>query len=227
VAAVLVPLGPTASAFSAFGLAASDVVITLERSVPTQAPVPAGEVNAIYEQLEQEASDRIEQQQLSFQSVTSARELDVRYSAQMAEVSTPVPNGELDDAGVSAILDAFEQRYEDIYGEGTGFSAAGFEFITYRIRTVGRLTAPPKLPELAAAEGSEGPPEKGRRSINIDPARGWEEARLYDYRALRSGHVLEGPALVEAITTTVVIPGDATGRVDHLGNLAISFAKGE
>jgi N-methylhydantoinase A len=159
--------------------------------------------------------------------VTSARELDVRYSAQMAEVSTPVPNGKLDDAGVQGIIDAFEQRYEDIYGKGTGFSAAGFEFITYRIRAVGRLTAPPKLPELEAADSSEAPVESGRRKINIDPARGWEEARLYDYRVLRGGHVLEGPALVEAITTTVVVPGDATGRVDHLGNLAISFAEGD
>jgi N-methylhydantoinase A len=66
---------------------------------------------------------------------------------------------------------------------------------------------------------------KGRRKINIDPVRGWEEADVYDYRVLRTGHMIEGPALVEATTTTVVVPGDATGRVDNLGNLAITFGK--
>jgi N-methylhydantoinase A len=222
---VLVPLGPTASAFSAFGLAASDVVIALERSAPAQAPVPPDQVNAIYEELERDARDRIEQQELTFESVEFTRELDVRYSAQMAEVSTPVAGGVLDEAGVQGIIDSFERRYEEIYGKGTGFSAAGFEFITYRIRAVGRLTTRPELPELEAADGDAGPSEKGRRKINIDPARGWEEARLYDYRVLRAGHVLEGPALVEAITTTVVVPGDASGRVDKLGNLAITFGK--
>jgi N-methylhydantoinase A len=225
VAEVLVPLGPTASAFSAFGLAASDVVVTLERSAPAQAPVPAAEVNEIFEALEKDARKRIEQQELTFESVSFARELDVRYSLQMAEVSTPVPDGTLDDQGVGGIIAAFEQRYEDIYGVGTGFAAAGFEFITYRVRAVGRLTARPKLPRLEAANSGDGPCEKGRRNIHVDPLRGWEEARVFDYRVLRSGHVVEGPALVEAPATTVVVPADATGRVDNLGNLSITFVK--
>jgi N-methylhydantoinase A len=182
-------------------------------------------VNEIYEQLEADAKARIEQQELVFASVEFSRELDVRYSAQMAEVSTPVPNGKLDDEGVAGIMDAFERRYEEIYGEGTGFSAAGFEFITYRIRAVGRLTARPELPELDPADTSAPPPVKGRRKINVEPSRGWEEADVYDYRVLRTGHLIEGPALVEAITTTVVVPGDARGRVDNLGNLAITFGK--
>jgi N-methylhydantoinase A len=222
---VLVPLGPTASAFSAFGLAAADVVVALERSAPAQAPVPAATVNEIYEQLEAEAKARIEQQELVFASVEFNRELDVRYSAQMAEVSTPVAGGVLDEDGVTDIIGAFERRYEEIYGEGTGFSAAGFEFITYRIRAIGRLTARPELPEVEAADSAAPPPVKGRRRINVEPSRGWEEADVYDYRVLKTGHVIGGPALVEAITTTVVVPGDAVGRVDNLGNLAITFGK--
>jgi N-methylhydantoinase A len=222
---VLVPLGPTASAFSAFGLAAADVVVALERSAPAQAPVPAATVNEIYEQLEAEAKARIEQQELVFASVEFNRELDVRYSAQMAEVSTPVAGGVLDEDGVTDIIGAFERRYEEIYGEGTGFSAAGFEFITYRIRAIGRLTARPELPEVEAADSAAPPPVKGRRRINVEPSRGWEEADVYDYRVLKTGHVIDGPALVEAITTTVVVPGDAVGRVDNLGNLAITFGK--
>ena len=44
---------------------------------------------------------------------------------------------------------------------------------------------------------------------------------VYDYRGLLAGHQLDGPAIVEVPTTTVVIPGGTTATVDGLGNLAM------
>ncbi|MDN5914970.1 MAG: hypothetical protein L0I76_07660, partial [Pseudonocardia sp.] len=50
---------------------------------------------------------------------------------------------------------------------------------------------------------------------------GYVDTPIYDYRELRAGHVLLGPAIVEVPTTTVVVPGGTTGTVDNLGNLTI------
>jgi N-methylhydantoinase A len=50
---------------------------------------------------------------------------------------------------------------------------------------------------------------------------GFAGTPVYDYRQLRAGHLLTGPAIVEVPTTTVVIPGGTAASVDALGNLTI------
>ena len=39
---------------------------------------------------------------------------------QLAEVATPVPNGDLDEGRLTAVGDAFGELYERLYGKGPG-----------------------------------------------------------------------------------------------------------
>jgi N-methylhydantoinase A len=80
----------------------------------------------------------------------------------------------------------------------------------------------PELPPLAAAEGPDpAAAETGRRPVFLEVGRGFVDTPIYDYAALRAGHVITGPAVVEVPTTTVVVPDGRTGTVDGLGNLTI------
>jgi N-methylhydantoinase A len=160
-------------------------------------------------------------QGLRFAKVTSQREIDIRYSLQLAEVSTPVKDGVIGDDGVAEIADSFERIYERQFGEGTGFKDAGFQFMTYRVFMTGHLASKPELPTVPDA-ASAAPPLKGTRRAFLDAATGWVDASVYDYAALRAGHRIAAPAIIEAPTTTVVIPSGSLGTVDFLGNLAIS-----
>jgi N-methylhydantoinase A len=45
---------------------------------------------------------------------------------------------------------------------------------------------------------------------------------VYDVAGLAPGHVIEGPALLEATSTTVVVGRDSRGTVDRLGNVVLS-----
>jgi N-methylhydantoinase A len=217
---ILVPLGPTAAAFSAFGLASSDVGLSAELSAPRNYPIPAAEINAIFEQLEEAVRARLGEQGLDFADVTVQREIDIRYSLQLAEVSTPVRNGRLTDEDVAAVASDFEELYERLFGKGTGFSDAGFQFITYRIHATGHLAFKPELPPVEAS-ASQTPPVKSTRRAFLGPAGGWRDTTVYDYAVLRAGHRLAGPAIVEAPTTTVVVPEGHAAVVDPLGNLAL------
>jgi N-methylhydantoinase A len=117
---------------------------------------------------------------------------------------------------------AFEKRYAELYGEGTGFSAAGIQAITFRVRGTGVLPFSPTLPKLADAEGSDPSTAlRSTRKVCLDARVGYVETPIYDYRALKAGHVITGPAVIEVPTTTVVVPPEMTGVVDHLGNLTI------
>lgn len=223
---VIVPLGPVASAFSAYGLAASDVVLTSEISDPGQMPLPASQVEAHFRALEESLGDALARQGLTFDRIEYTRSIDMRYTSQLAEVSVPVPAGTLDDAAMREAAAGFERRYAELFGEGTGFSAAGIQAITFRVRAAGVLPFSPKLPELGKADGTD--PASALRTVRkvcLDARTGFTDTPVYDYRKLRQGHVITGPAVIEVPTTTVVVPPGMAGTVDHLGNLTIVTSK--
>ncbi|MGW4844396.1 hydantoinase/oxoprolinase family protein [Nocardia brasiliensis] len=220
---VVVPLGATAAVFSAYGLAASDIVLTAERSSPHNFPPPADSVNEVFGGLEAELRRRLNEQGLQFDTVTYEREADIRYTMQMAEVATPVPSGRLTDAEIDSVGAEFERRYESIYGKGSGFAEAGLQIITYRVRAVGQLQIRPVLPEHPAQQAQPAP--TGTREVFLDIVNGRESTAIYDYTVLGAGHRIEGPAVVEAPTTTVALPRGTTATVDRLGNLVIVHPK--
>ncbi|CAA9394387.1 MAG: N-methylhydantoinase A, partial [uncultured Chloroflexia bacterium] len=224
---VVVPLGQTAAAFSAYGLAASDVVLSGELSDPATFPVGAEAVNQNFDQLERDLRRRLDAQGVEFEEVEFRREIDLRYTMQIFEVPTPVKNGNLGEEDVTRIVSDFEDKYHALFGKGTGYSEAGYQFITYRVFATGRLPVKPRLPEVERANGTGlDEAEKERRGVFLDSRIGRQETPIYDYSGLRHGYVIGGPAVVEAPTTTVVIPAKTSGTVDHLGNIVIRYDGG-
>ncbi|MFC7661430.1 hydantoinase/oxoprolinase family protein [Pseudonocardia benzenivorans] len=223
VQAILVPLGQTAATFSAYGLASSDVVLSVELSDPTNFPVDAATVDQNFAELEEEVRRRLAAQGVQYQDVTVTREIDARYTMQIFEVPTPVAEGPIDDAAVQQIADDFEERYAMLYGKGTGFREAGLQFITYRVFGTGRMPFKPELPDTVISEQEGPPPIKERRRALLDIRAGWQEVDVYDYARLGKDSAFTGPAIVEAPTTTVVVPPDTSATVDGLGNLVIRY----
>lgn len=221
---VVVPIGSTSAVFSAYGLAASDIVLTSERSQPAGMPVDPAEMTGICEELEHELEQGLIDQGLEFDAIEFDREVDMKYTMQMGEVSTSIPNGTLDVDAVSQVGEAFERRYEQLYGEGSGFPDAGLQVLTYRVRAIGKLKIRPQLPLHGT---NHAPPVPGTRDVFLDPGRGMEPAAIYDYRGLGAGDMIVGPAVVEAPTTTVALPFGTTATVDQLGNIAIRFAEAQ
>ncbi|GAA4920340.1 N-methylhydantoinase A [Actinomycetospora succinea] len=219
VAEVVVPLGPVASAFSAYGLAASDIALAQELSDPAQLPVDPVRAEKNFAQLEDQVRQGLDRQGLKFDRVEIVREVDMRYAMQLAEVTVPVGDGPLDENAMNAAAQRFETKYAELFGQGSGFSAAGIQAITYRVRGRGVLPFSPELPPLETGDGE--PPVSGRRPVYLEIGQGFVDTPIYDYAALRAGHVITGPAVVEVPTTTVVVPEGRTGTVDELGNLHI------
>jgi N-methylhydantoinase A len=221
-AEVVVPLGPVASAFSAFGLASSDIVVAAELSDPVTVPFDPERAQRDFDRLEQRVRDGLDRQGVRFETVHLHREIDMRYSMQLAEVTTPVAGGTLDTAAIEAAAAGFEQRYAALYGQDAGFREAGIQAITFRVRGVGVLPFSPELPEIPVAESADpSAAQTGSRPVCLTAAAGYQPTPIYDYRALRAGHVLTGPAVIEVPTTTVVVPAGRSGTVDRLGNLNI------
>lgn len=223
VANVVVPLGQVASAFSAYGLASSDIVLAKELSDPAALPLDPVRVQRNFEELEGAVREMLQRQGMQFSAVEIEREIDMRYTMQLAEVATPIPAGELTAGDVAKAADLFEARYAALFGKDSGFREAGIQAITYRVRGTGVLPFSPTLPELEKADSEDASPAlTGTRKVCLGASHGYVDTAIYDYPRLRAGHVLRGPAVIEVPTTTVVVPHGTTGTIDRLGNLHLA-----
>jgi N-methylhydantoinase A len=211
-----------AAVFSAYGLASSDIVLTVERSQPDNFPPDPERVEQAFAKLEDELKAQLEGQSLSFSSVSIEREADMRFTMQLAEVTTPMAPGPIDAEAVAQLGHAFEAAYASLYGKDAGFREAGMQVITYRMRARARLPIRPELPQLEH-RGQPAKPRTTRRAL-LDDRRGWQDTAVYDYRDLGRGDQLVGPAVVETPTTTVALPQGCAATLDQLGNMVIRYS---
>jgi N-methylhydantoinase A len=145
---------------------------------------------------------------------------DMRYIGQHHEVSVEFPLSDLEAGGdgVARIEAAFHARHEQLYG----FSAEGraIEVIGLHATALGERDAP-ELEQHAAQGGGGGPTLKGHRLAWLPAIRALEEIAVHDGHRLSPGQIIDGPALVERATTTVLVPERFTLTVDRLGSLIL------
>jgi N-methylhydantoinase A len=219
---VVVPLAEAASVWSAFGVAASDVLHVYEATELMIAPVDAPAVEANVKALEQRARQQLEDEGVASSDITLRRFVSIRYGLQVHELTVPFADGQLGDREMKAAIEAFELAYEDRYGAGSGYSEAGFEFVSVSVEAVGTINQPALATE---DEGDEELAQTDRtRSKYWAELGAFVDTAIFRREDLRPGRVIEGPAIIELATTTVAVgPGDVC-RQDPLGNLVMEVA---
>ena len=128
---LVVPL--TATVYSAWGAAASDLRHTFKDSFAFNLPGDPAIPGTRYDNLERQARELLRRQDVDESDIAIARWAEVRYRRQMHEVRIPVPAGTIDSSTLEAIGTAFEARYEALYGQGTAYREAGIEIVTLEL----------------------------------------------------------------------------------------------
>jgi N-methylhydantoinase A/acetophenone carboxylase len=105
---------------------------------------------------------------------------------------------------VIKIREAFEREYAEAYSPLGLNPQAGIEIHNFVIR--GRVAQPkPDVPRFEVGGPDPSQARIGSRQAYWGPDVGWVEAPVYGQDRLKAGNVLEGPAIVEAEDTTIVI----------------------
>lgn len=210
------------SVFSAFGAVVSDIVKFQSISDPMVAPPDVQRTNRIFDNLEEKVRQALRRDGVGEADMALQRYVEVRYRRQVHEVRVPAPAGALTSSLLDRVMESFEKKYEDLYGKGAAFREAGMEVITFHVVGTGRT---PK-PNLVRSEPGDPDPflaRKGSRQAFFEREGGFVETSVYDSERIRAGHVVEGPAVIEAPTTTVVVQPGLRARVDHYLNIIIEL----
>lgn len=220
---VVVPLADTASVFSAFGVASSDIVHVHERELGLHAPFDTAPLRDALNELTAQAAAELAAEGFGRERAMLSASADLRHRLQVHTVEVPIDPLLDDETLASALTDAFTARYESLYGAGTAYGEAGIELVTVRVRATGAAAKP----GLAARDEAGPEPGDSARAAPREvfwPALGrLAETPVYRAAQLLPGNVVVGPAIIEPTTTTVVVHPGQRARLDAYGNLVIDF----
>ena len=207
VSQVIVPLGNVASVYSALGVLTSDIRYVIERAESAMAPFDGERLGGIFAELAGQARELLAADGVADADVELQYSIDLRYAGQIYDVELSLDGPIEDDAGAAAVIDRFDRRYDELFGEGAGFREAGVELLMVRVAGIGR-TEPLELGSDGAGGADAEAASKGTRSIAWE-GMGRVETPTYDGTRLGGGAEIAGPAVVELPHTSVVLhPGD-------------------
>ncbi len=218
---VIVPLHPGIT--SAMGLLASDLKYETQRTVmvtATQADPAA--LESVFLELEALGRERLDADAVALEDRLFQRLADCRYVGQAYELLVPVAPGPIDAVAIAGEFEAAHER-EFFYR----FEEAPVQIVHLRSYAIGVM---PKL-EPAAIEPGTGEVASDaivdRRTVlfAVDGERTAHETPFYDRTALRAGDTIDGPAVIEQLDSTTVLPPASTARVLRDGTIVIDLAE--
>lgn len=212
---VVVP--SVAALYSAYGMFAMDIGRDYARSHVSRADsLDLGKVNRLYAEMEAEAYAAFAAMGVGKDTVTFSRTADMRYVGQFHEVEVEISGGEVTGDAVPVILDAFHRQHEALFEFSMPFLKV--EFSTFRLKA-SAPKAPFTLKKIGAGGKDASAALKRRRSCIF--AGKQVDTPIYDGERLLAGNVIDGPAIIEERTTTVLIPGGFRCTVDELKNYVL------
>lgn len=218
----IVPQASAASAWSALGVAAADLVTRSESSERLLMPFDRDAITRTFAALDDQV--RADLKAAIPQDVGVVHEADVQYGGQIHQVSISVSDAMLDGDFERLIVDAFTKRYAALYGDAATLPGTPIEILA--CRSVGRRLTP--KPAFLSHDGDRTSSASG--VVQQMPSRSvyWPDLKKrLDTPVFRlegtvsSGVDWPGPCIVEMPQTTVVVPSGFQARTDALTNIVI------
>lgn len=220
---------PFSPAFCAMGSATMDIVHFYEQSrrIVLLAPDTKvylrdhAEFNDVVEGLHQKALLDIAGEGFRPEDAVVSLELDMKFGGQVHVLRTSSPRLKLiDDDDVRAVFEEFATEYSDVYGAIAMYPEGGVEITNFVLH----VTIPQEkfaFPRHPFAGTDASGAQKGARPAFWEEHNGFTETPVYDQQLLQCGNQLNGPAILEAESTTLVVPPGARLTVDEYLNLVI------
>lgn len=210
--------------FCALGSAVMDMVqfYEMSRHIPLRRPTSMEyfdeyeKFNEMVEELRRLAVRDLKGQGIPPESAIFSLELEMRFGGQlnMKRISSPrlFMRNEEDAA---AIYNQFEREYSEAYSPLAVYPEGGVDISTFILRSA-YITPKFEIPKYAL-KGAKPPAGayKGKRDAYWDELGHFQPTDIYEQSLLEPGNVLEGPAIIEAPDTNIVLPPGRTYTVNE------------
>ena len=205
---VIVP--PAPGAFSALGLVATDLKRDYARTLYADlGSVAAERVAGVFASMEAAGAAMLDAAHVPAERRALVRMADVRYRRQAYELTVPVGDGPIARAVLDDLAREFHDRHEQTYGHANRTEAV--QLVTLRLTAIGRRE------DLRLSRPGNPASAKVRTRSVWFASTGFVETPVHWREGLGPDTELRGPAIVEALDSTVVIPPGWQASVDAMG----------
>ncbi len=217
------------SIFCASGMLRTDLkhdyVRSFARALPqTQTPAESGRIRALLRQMQAEAGARLKAEGIVAGRQRLRYSMDLRYLGQYHEVNVDVPDkaiASFDRIDWKAVRALFHDRHDRLYGYSLREESTPVELLNLRLTAIG-VTDKPPLERQPRGGPSCAHALKGARPVYLPERRGFRSVLVYDGDRLAHGNRLAGPAIIESVNTSILVPAGYAAEYDVLGNCVLN-----
>jgi N-methylhydantoinase A len=217
---VVVPLTP--GTFSALGLITADARYDMYRSyVLSASKADPVRMQQIFDEMETEGLGKINELGFTSDEVVISHEVAMRYVGQAHEVTFEIPaKQKMDHNFLLKLEEMFHDRHKNLFGHSSPDTAT--EFVTISVSVTGQV-AKGQVFEIEKCNADTGQARKKDRQVYFEENNGYVDCPTFERSLLKANNVITGPAIVEQMDTTVVIPPKQIAKVDKFGNIIIEI----
>ena len=213
---------PIPGAFSALGLVGSDLKRDYVRTVyTTSAKADPVLIEAAFQAMERDGNAMLDRARVQAQNRRFERSVDARYERQSYELSVAAPNSPIGSAAITAIANAFHDRHAQTYGHDN--RSEPVQFVSLRVAAIGAI--PPLVLRQETAKLASNP-VKARRRVWFR-ATGAVEATIFDRARMPAGFTAAGPAVIESLESTILVPPAWRAHMDDAGYIWLTRSEAQ
>ena len=208
-----------ASGLCAFGQIISDVKYNYMATSPLRLEGSAyASINRLFEQIEAQGVKHLVADGFAKSAIRIERSLDMRYVGQVHECTVEIGNFANDVRAIEKVKGAFHKRHEELYTYSEPHNAV--EVVNIESTLYGHVDKPqpPRVKKGAPAAKAV----VGRRKAIFAADAKLVNTPVYDGSKLGAGATIKGPAIIEEVTTTIVIEPKWSARLDASGSYVIT-----
>lgn len=207
---VVVPPNPGVT--SAFGCLLVDVQHDLSiMHTGLSDDVDGDEIDAEFVKLETEAVMRLRHEGVSDEQTHLQRQVSMRYAGQWRSLIVPIGSGR---AALAEAVEEFHREHEREYAYRD--DTRPVEIYQLHLVATGRTPKPNVRPhDKVTASGSP----VGRRPVYFSGD--WHDTPIYDRDGLPAGARFDGPAIINQLDSTTVVPPGTVAEIDEWLNIRI------
>ncbi|MBV9279695.1 MAG: hydantoinase/oxoprolinase family protein, partial [Chloroflexi bacterium] len=211
----LIQIPRESSVFCAAGMLISDLkhdyVRTYARDLDK---VDLDEAGRLYAEMSDAALDTLQAEGVPEDAIRLTYTADLRYVGQFNEVEVPAfEGGTVEPHHLGRMVEAFHRRHDTLYGYS--MQGAPVELINLRVSATGR-TEKPQFERSGFGGQDPSAALRAQRQVSFDGA--FQSVPVYDGLRLVNGNLVQGPAIVDQPTTTIVVPADFDLMCDEFNN---------
>lgn len=221
ITSVLLP--PSPGTLCSLGLLMADTKFDISRSnVMIAEEENLNRVQDIFDTLTREGNELLSREGVKEKDRSFTYLIECRYERQNYEIGIEV-SGHFTREAMEEMIEKFHKEHNRSYGYFN--RSMRIQMVNYRVSAVGDIVKP-DLKEEKIQENAPAPEPFDVRNVLFDREKDYISTNIYHREDFVPGCVIEGPAIIEQMDSTSVIPPGWKAYTDGYRNLRVTYEGG-